>query len=84
VNAKIRRQLERRKHRIHYRLNKTKLKNLDKPVFTASNIQYQIGDRLRPENIKEGIVRERAFKNIVLQSEDVAEMPYRPVACRKT
>jgi Transposase DDE domain group 1 len=47
VNAKIRRQLERRKRRIQYRLEKAKLKNLDKPVFTASNIQYQIGDRLR-------------------------------------
>jgi hypothetical protein len=47
VNAKIRQRLERRKRRIQYRLNKTKLKNLDKPVFTASNIQYQIGDRLR-------------------------------------
>jgi hypothetical protein len=40
--------------------------------------------RARPENIKEQVVRDRAFKNIVLQSEDVAEMPYRPVACRKT
>jgi hypothetical protein len=40
--------------------------------------------RTRPENVKERIVREREFKNIVLQSEDVAEMPYRPVACRKT
>jgi hypothetical protein len=47
VNAKIRRQLERRKRRIQYRLEKAKLKNLDKPVFTASNIRYEIGDRLR-------------------------------------
>jgi hypothetical protein len=47
VNAKIRRQLQRRKRRIQYRLEKTKLKNLDKPVFTASNIRYEIGERLR-------------------------------------
>jgi Transposase DDE domain group 1 len=47
VNAKIRRQLERRKRRIQYRLEKTKLKNLDKPVFTASNIRYEIGERDR-------------------------------------
>jgi hypothetical protein len=40
--------------------------------------------RTRPENVKERIVREREFENIRLQSEDVAEMPYRPVACRKT
>ena len=47
MNAKIRRQLERRKRRIQYRLEKAKLKNLDKPVFTASNIRYEIGDRDR-------------------------------------
>jgi Transposase DDE domain group 1 len=40
--------------------------------------------RAKPENVKERIVRERAFKNKVLQSEDIAEMPYRPAACRKT
>ena len=40
--------------------------------------------RARPDNVKEQIVRAREFKNIVLQSEDVAEMPYRPVACGKT
>jgi hypothetical protein len=47
VNAKIRRQLEHRKRRIQYRLDKNKLENLDKPVFTASNIRYEIGDRDR-------------------------------------
>jgi hypothetical protein len=40
--------------------------------------------RARPENVKEQVVRDRQFKNIVLHSEAVAEMPYRPVACRKT
>lgn len=40
--------------------------------------------RARPDNVKDQIVRDREFKNIVLQSEDVAEMPYRPVACQKT
>jgi hypothetical protein len=40
--------------------------------------------RTRPENVKDRIVREREFKKICLQSEDVAEMPYRPIACRKT
>jgi hypothetical protein len=40
--------------------------------------------RGRRESVKERIVRERGYKNIVLRSEDVAEMPYRPVACRKT
>lgn len=45
MNAKIRRQLERRKRQIEWRLSKAKLKNLDKPVFTASNIHYEIGER---------------------------------------
>jgi hypothetical protein len=40
--------------------------------------------RRRPKNVKEQIVRDREFTNIRLQSEDVAEMPYRPTACRKT
>jgi hypothetical protein len=47
VNIKIRRKLERRKRRIQYRLDRAKLKNLDKPVFTASNIRYEISDRDR-------------------------------------
>lgn len=47
MNAKIRRQLERRKRRIQHRLEKAKLQNLDKPVFTASNIHYDLADRDR-------------------------------------
>jgi Transposase DDE domain group 1 len=46
--------------------------------------QVKTGPRARPENVKEQVVRARAFQNIVLQSEDVAEMPYQPVACRKS
>jgi hypothetical protein len=40
--------------------------------------------RQRPERVKERIVRERAFKNIRLRSEDVAELRYKPAACRTT
>ena len=40
--------------------------------------------RERPDNVKERIVRERKFKNIRLKSEEVAEFPYRPGACKKT
>ena len=47
MNAKIRGQLEARKRRIQYRLDKNKLKNLDKPVFTASNIHYEFAERCR-------------------------------------
>ena len=41
MNAKIRRRLEARKRRIQFRLDKNKLKNLDKPVFTVSNIHCE-------------------------------------------
>ncbi len=40
--------------------------------------------RARPERVKEQIVRERRFENIRLQSEEVAEMSYRPTACKQT
>jgi len=40
--------------------------------------------RARPERVKQRIVVERQFKDIRLESEDVAEMPYRPVACQIT
>jgi hypothetical protein len=41
-------------------------------------------ERMKPENIKEQIVREREFKNLRLRSEDVAEFDYRPSKCNKT
>jgi Transposase DDE domain group 1 len=49
VNRKrrIARKLADRKHRIERRLNKTKLDRCDKPVFSASNIHYELGDRLQ-------------------------------------
>ncbi|MCH7493391.1 transposase, partial [bacterium] len=40
--------------------------------------------RAKPERVKENIVVEREFQNIVLKSEDVAEFDYRPAACKKT
>jgi hypothetical protein len=40
--------------------------------------------RQKPPRVKEQIVREREFENKRLVSEDVAEMPYRPVACKNT
>ena len=40
--------------------------------------------RTKPERVKEQIIVEREFKNIVLNSEDVAEFEYRPTACKKT
>lgn len=40
--------------------------------------------RRRPERVKEQIVKARGFKNIRLEGEEVAEFPYRPLACKKT
>ncbi len=40
--------------------------------------------RRRPSNVKERIVVEREYKNIRLQSEDVAEFEYSPTKCNKT
>jgi hypothetical protein len=40
--------------------------------------------RQRPANVKDRIVKERAFETLRLQSEDVAEFDYRPLACRKS
>lgn len=40
--------------------------------------------RARPERFKQQIVEQREFKDIRLLSEEVAEMPYRPVACQHT
>ncbi len=39
--------------------------------------------RARPENIKEQVVVERGFRNLRLQSEEVAEFEYQPGACRR-
>ena len=40
-------------------------------------------ERGRRENIKEQVVVERGFKNIRLESEDVAEFSYKPGACKQ-
>jgi hypothetical protein len=54
------------------------------PLVRPPKYEVKTVPRAKPERVKEKIVREREFKNIVLQSEDVAEMPYRPTACQKT
>jgi hypothetical protein len=39
--------------------------------------------RMRPDNVKEAIVRRREFENQRLCSEEVAEFAYQPTACRQ-
>ena len=45
MKPNIRRQLANRKRRIQRRLDKAKLGDCSKPMFTANNIHYEIGDR---------------------------------------
>jgi hypothetical protein len=45
VKKIIRQKLLNSKRRIERRLDKTKLRRCDKPMFTASNIHYEIGER---------------------------------------
>jgi hypothetical protein len=52
---------------------------LDRPVKRVR----QGPPRRRPERVKERIVVENEYKNIRLQSEEVAEVPYRPVKCQQ-
>jgi hypothetical protein len=60
-------------------LSKRAWKRLERPAKYA--IQTQ--PRARRENIKEQIVVERGYRNLRLNSEDVAEFDYQPGACRR-
>jgi hypothetical protein len=55
-----------------------------KPLQRPARYEVKTEERSRPENVKEQVVKEREFKNIRLQSEQVAEFDYRPVHCTKT
>jgi len=61
-------------------------KPLERPpkyaVLTGAPIP--MGRRARPERFKQQVVEQRQFKDIRLVSEEVAEMPCRPVACQHT
>ena len=54
------------------------------PLLRPVKYQVKTEPRRRPANVKEQIVVERQYENIRLQSEDVAEFPYRPTKCNKT
>jgi hypothetical protein len=60
-------------------LEKTAWKRLHRPA----KYEVRTQPRARPENVKERIVGERAFTNIRLTSEQVAEFHYRPTFCEK-
>ncbi|MCX5645365.1 MAG: IS1380 family transposase [Phycisphaerae bacterium] len=55
-----------------------------KPLHRPAKYEVRTEPRQRPENVKERIVQERGYKNVHLQSEQVAEFAYRPTKCHKT
>ena len=55
-------------------------KKLDRPA----RYEVKTQPRKKRARVKEQIVRQREFENKRLVSEDVAEMPYRPVVCKNT
>jgi hypothetical protein len=54
------------------------------PLNRPARYTVKTEERQRPENVKEQIVKEREYKNIRLQSEQVAEFDYRPTHCKET
>ena len=56
-------------------LAETAYKRLKRPA----KWQVRSEPRERPENVKETIVQERGYKNLVLEEEHIAELPYQPV-----
>jgi hypothetical protein len=55
-----------------------------KPLKRPAKYRVQTRPRARPERFKQQLVEARGFEDIRLVDEEVAERPYRPVACRTT
>ncbi len=55
-----------------------------RPLDRPARYEVKTQPRHKPARVKEQIVREREFENKRLVSEEVAEMPYRPTACKNT
>jgi hypothetical protein len=53
------------------------------PLERPARYEVKTEPRMRPPRVKEQIVRQRQFQNTRLVSEEVAELRYRPVACRQ-
>jgi hypothetical protein len=54
------------------------------PLVRRPASEVRTEPRQRPTNVKAAIIVERAFKNLRLEAEAVAEFPYQPVACTKS
>ena len=57
----------------------TSWQQLERPA----RYEIETEPRTRPDNVKERIVRERQYKNIRLESEQVAEFVYQPGKCQQ-
>ena len=55
-----------------------------KPLQRPARYDIKTEKRRRPENVKERVIKEREFKNIRLESEQVADFDYRPARCENT
>lgn len=55
-----------------------------KPLQRRSRYQVKTEPRQRRDRVKEQIVQRRGYENKILQSEEVAEFRYRPLACEKS
>jgi hypothetical protein len=54
------------------------------PLDRQPKYEVHTQKRTKPENVKERIVKERNYKNIRLNSEQVTEFEYSPGKCKKT
>ena len=71
MNARVRQILARRKRRIQKRLDKNDLRGCAKPMLTASNIQYEIGERGRGIGYG-GIAYAEGLKGVKIKKDDLA------------
>lgn len=54
-----------------------------KPLKRPARYEVKTKPRKRRQRVKQQVVEKRGYKDIRLVDEEVAEMPYRPVACRR-
>ena len=57
--------------------------DLYRELAAKADRQLQTRPRTRPTNVKDEIVRQRAYKTIRTKKQDVVEFSYRPRACKK-
>jgi len=55
-----------------------------KPLIRPPRYQVKTNSRTKPESAKQQVVEQRGYTDIRLESEEVAEIPYRPTACKHT